>query len=370
MKKISIVVMTLLISMIMVVGCSNKQVVNTSKVQEVSKQENSKQEINKEEDKEESVEQDTQTKDKAENKEEENEVDKKVSEPINVATLNGPTGIGMVKLMEEDAESFHITAYQSPDEIVGKVVSGEVDIACVPSNLAAVLYGKTQGGIKLLGTNTLGVLYLVEQGQNVNSLADVKGKTILASGKGSTPEFILNTILLENGINPETDVTIEYMANHADVISALLADGENKVALIPEPHVTTAMTKGEGVRVVVDLNEEWKKAKNMDLPMGVIIASKDFVENKQNDLKIFVERYKESVEFVNSNVEEAAKLVAKHQIVPSEAIAKQAIPKCNIIFRSSQESKESLDTFYKIISEIEPKSVGGKLPDEAFYISE
>lgn len=362
-NKINLIVMILVVSMMMLVGCSNKAETNIPEKQELNNQENNKQEeIKVEESKVEKTESDEVKEEKIE--------DKKVSEPINIATLNGPTGMGMVKLMEEDSEAFNITAYQSPDEIVGKVVSGEIDIACVPSNLAAVLYNKTQGGIKLLGTNTLGVLYLVEQGTSINSLADVKGKTILASGKGSTPEFILNTILLENGINPETDVTIEYMANHADVISALLADGENKVALIPEPHVTTAMIKGEGVRVAVDLNEEWKKAKNMDLPMGVIIASKDFVENKQDDLDIFVERYKKSVEFVNSHVDEAAVLVAKHQIVPSEAIAKQAIPKCNIIFRSSQESKESLDEFYKIISEIEPKSVGGKLPDEAFYINE
>lgn len=293
-----------------------------------------------------------------------------ITEPIKIATLNGPTGIGMVKLIEESNEEFLITVYQSPDEIVGKVVSGEIDIACVPSNLAAVLYNKTEGNIQLLGTNTLGVLYLVEQGETIQSIEDLKGKTILASGKGSTPEFILNNILKENNIDPEKDVTIEYMANHTDVIGTLIANEENKVALLPEPHVTTARTKDETIRVAIDMNAEWKRIENMDLPMGVIIVNKNFVTNRQKELDIFVNKYKESVEFVNTQVDEAAKLVAKHQLVPNEEIAKEAIPKCNIVFIDSQNSKASLEKFYEIISKIEPKSVGGKLPDEAFYITQ
>lgn len=288
-------------------------------------------------------------------------------EPINIATLNGPTGLGMVKLMKEGNSLYNITTYQAPDEIVGKVVSGELDIACVPSNLAATLYNKTEGGIQLVGTNTLGVLYILEKGESINSIEDLKGKEIIASGKGSTPEFILNTLLLAYGIDPEKDVTVEYMANHSDVVSALVADESGKVALLAEPHVTTALSKEDTIRIAIDMNSEWKNTKNVDLPMGVVIASKEFATSRKKDLEAFVSDYIASVEFVNNQVDEAAKLAAEYKIVPNEEIAKQAIPKCNIVFIDAQTSKPAIETFYQIISEIEPKSVGGKLPDEAFY---
>lgn len=289
---------------------------------------------------------------------------KEPAAPMNIAALNGPTGMGLVKLMGE--EKYQTSIYQSPDEIVGKIVNEEVDIACVPSNVAAVLYNKTQGGIKLLATNTLGVLYIVENGNSVERVEDLKGKTILASGKGSTPEFILNHLLQANNINPESDVTIEYYANHADIASNLVAN-EGAIALLPQPFVTTVLTKNENIKIAIDLNAEWEESEEMDLPMGTIIATKSFAEERKADLKTFLEDYKASVEFVNTNVDEAAKLVAEYEIVPNEAIAKAAIPKCNIVFRDSEESKESLNKFYEILSANEPKAVGGKIPDEAFF---
>lgn len=289
-------------------------------------------------------------------------------EPISIATLNGPTGIGMIKLIEkqEEASDYQIDIYQSPDEIVGKVVSGELDVACVPSNLAAVLYNKTEGGIRLLGTNTLGVLYIVENGSSIASVEDLKGKTIYASGKGSTPDFILNHVLKSNGIDSEKNVKIEYLANHADIASQVMAN-EGSVALLPQPFVTTVTEKSDAVNVVLDLNELWYESEQMDLPMGVIIASEDFVTNNPKGVKTFLKDYEESVQYVAENLDEAAKLVAEFGLVPSEEIAKLAIPKCNIIFRDAGESKESLDAFYNILFKNDPKAVGGKLPDASFY---
>lgn len=288
---------------------------------------------------------------------------------IHIAALNGPTGMGIVKLMEEEKENYEISLYQNPDEIVGKVVNGEVDVACIPSNMGAVLYNKTKGNVKLLGINTLGVLYIVENGQTINKLEDLKGKTILASGKGSTPEFILNHVLSTVGIDYEKDVTIKYLANHADIASQLAAN-EGTIALLPQPFVTTVLAKNDKVRMAIDINEVWANSENVDLPMGVIIGQKEFVENRKADLKVFLEDYKKSVSFIEEDLDAAAELVAKYKIVPSAEVAKKAIPKCNIVFRDSQESKETLNKFYEIISKDEPKSVGGKIPDEAFYIKE
>lgn len=285
--------------------------------------------------------------------------------PIAIAALNGPTGMGMVKIME--TEPYAINLYQSPDEIVGKVVNNEIDIACVPSNLAAVLYNKTQGGVKLLATNTLGVLYVVENGNTIQSMEDLRGKTILVSGKGSTPEFIFKHLLEVNGIDSEKDVIIEYYANHADIASAL-ASTEGTIALLPQPFVTTVTMKNEKVKIALDLNEAWQEAEKQELPMGTIIATKDFVEKRPEALKRFLKDYEGSVSFVNSDVEEAAKLVAKYGIVPDENLAKIALPKCHIVYRDSKTSKDSLNQFFSIISKQEPKAIGGKLPDEAFYL--
>lgn len=291
-------------------------------------------------------------------------------EPLEVAALNGPTGIGMVQMLEEmegaENPKYNIVLYQSPDEIVGKVVSGELDIACVPSNLGAVLYNKTEGGIKLLGMNTLGVLYIVENGQTVQNIEDLKGKTILSSGKDSTPEFVLNYILNEAGLVPSEDVTVEFMGNHSDIASKLMAE-EGTIALLPEPFVTTVLAKDENIRMAIDVNEAWNNLNQMDLPMGIIVANANVVKDNAKGIEAFLEDYEASVKFVDENLEDAAALVEKFGIVPNAALAKVAIPKCNIVYRDSSDSEDSLNKFYEILEQANPKAVGGKLPDEAFY---
>lgn len=291
-------------------------------------------------------------------------------EPLEVAALNGPTGIGMVQMLEEmegaENPKYNIVLYQSPDEIVGKVVSGELDIVCVPSNLGAVLYNKTEGGIKLLGMNTLGVLYIVENGQTVQNIEDLKGKTILSSGKDSTPEFVLNYILNEAGLVPGEDVTVEFMGNHSDIASKLMAE-EGTIALLPEPFVTTVLAKDENIRMAIDVNEAWNNLNQMDLPMGIIVANANVVKDNAKGIEAFLEDYEASVKFVDENLEDAAALVEKFGIVPNAALAKVAIPKCNIVYRDSSDSEDSLNKFYEILEQANPKAVGGKLPDEAFY---
>ena len=291
-------------------------------------------------------------------------------EPLEVAALNGPTGIGMVQMLEEmegaENPKYNIALYQSPDEIVGKVVSGELDIACVPSNLGAVLYNKTEGGIKLLGMTTLGVLYIVENGQTVQNIEDLKGKTILSSGKDSTPEFVLNYILNEAGLVPGEDVTVEFMGNHSDIASKLMAE-EGTIALLPQPFVTTVLAKNENIRMAIDVNEAWNNLNQMDLPMGIIIANANVVKDNAKGIEAFLKDYETSVKFVDENLEDAAALVEKFGIVPNAALAKVAIPKCNIVYRDSSASKDSLNKFYEILEQANPKAVGGKLPDEAFY---
>lgn len=284
---------------------------------------------------------------------------------LKVAALNGPTGMGMVQLLE-DKEQYEVTLYQSPDEIVGKVVSGEVDLACVPSNMGAVLYNKTQKAVSLVGINTQGVLYIVENGNSINNLEDLKGKTIIASGKGGTPEYVLTQLLKSAGLDPEQDVTIDYLTNHTDVVTKLVAE-EGTIALLPEPHVTIATTKQASLLVAVDLNEAWQEKEGSTLPMGVILAQNTLVKEDEEALSSFLKDYEASVNFVNEKSEEAAALMEKYGIIAKKEIAIKAIPNCHIVLEQGETAKIHLETFYKVLEALNPKAIGGTLPDEAFY---
>lgn len=297
---------------------------------------------------------------------------------VNIAALNGPTGMGMVYFMSQ-AESdkitdnnYNFTIAASADEITPLIVQGKIDIAAVPANLASVLYNNTEGEVCVLAINTLGVLYIVENGETINSVEDLRGKTIYASGKGSTPEYALNYILTQNGIDPNTDVTIEYKSEHAECLSALMAD-ENGIAMLPQPFVTTAMTKSDTIRVALDLTSEWEKLSADDeegsaLITGVVVARKAFIEENPDAVSAFLKHYEESVEYVNTNIDEAAELIGSYGIVTTE-VAQKAIPACNITFIAGEEMKEKLSGYLNVLFEQNSASVGGQLPDDEFYFS-
>lgn len=293
-----------------------------------------------------------------------------------VAALKGPTAMGMVKMMSDDAASdsplYDFSIYASADEITPKLVQGELDIAAVPANLASVLYNNTEGQVQVLAINTLGVLYIVEDGDTVQSVEDLKGKTIFASGKGSTPEYALNYMLTQNGIDPETDVTIEWKSEHSECVASLAAT-ENAIAMLPQPFVTTAQAQSENLRVALDLTEEWDALQAdsetpSTLVTGVVVARTAFAEEHPEVVSAFLDRYQESVDYVNSNVEEAAQMVGQYEIVTAE-VAQKALPECNIVFIEGDEMKEKLSGYLSVLFEQNPQSVGGALPDDAFYFS-
>ncbi|MDV4152514.1 ABC transporter substrate-binding protein [Clostridium sp. AL.422] len=289
-----------------------------------------------------------------------------------VTVLKGPTGMGIVKMISDentkDEKDYEIMIANSVDEITPKIINEEIDIAAVPVNLASILYNNTDGKVVTLAINTLGVLYIVENGNSINTVEDLKGKTIYSSGKGAVPEYSLNYILEENGINPETDVNVEYKSEHTECLASLLND-EDGIAVLPQPFVTTALSKSENLRVALDLTEEWEalnKSNGGTLLTGVVVARKEFVDKYPEKVANFMEEYKKSVEFTNDNIDEAAKLIAETGIVP-EDVAKKAIPECNITFIAGSDMKEKLDGYLQVLYDANPKSVGGKLPDEAFY---
>lgn len=296
---------------------------------------------------------------------------------VKITALKGPTGMGIAKMISDEKnkedKKYDINIANSIDEITPKLVNKEIDIAAVPSNLASILYNNNGGEIKTLAVNTLGVLYIVENGNTVNNLEDLKGKTIYSSGKGATPEYALNYVLKENGINPDKDLKIEYKSEHTECLSALLND-KNGIALLPQPFVTIALTKNENLRVALDLTKEWD-ALNKDkkdgsaLITGVVVARKEFIDKYPQKVKNFLEEYKKSVDFTNNNIEEASKLIGENGIVQAE-VAKMAIPKCNITFIDGKDMKDKLSGYLKVLYDANQKSVGGKMPSDDFYYIE
>lgn len=291
---------------------------------------------------------------------------------IKVAALKGPTAMGMVKIMEdaslgEAANEYSFTIAGAADEITAGLIKGDFDVAAVPCNLASVLYNKTEGKIKLAGINTLGVLYIVETGDSIHSVEDLKGKTIYSTGLGTTPQYTLNYILSSNGIDPEKDVTVEYKSEATEV-AAILSESDDAIAMLPQPFVTTVMMNNDKVRIALDTTEEWEAIAEDESSVvtGVVVVRKEFLEENKEAFDAFLEEYKVSAAFSNSNIEEAASLIEKYDIFKA-AVAKKAIPYCNITMVTGQEMTNKVEGYLKTLFDQNPQSIGGKLPAEDFY---
>ena len=284
------------------------------------------------------------------------------AEPVNIAALKGPTGMGISYMMDQ-TDKYNVELQDAPDVVVGKFVSGEIDIAAVPINLAATLYNKTEGNVVLLNLDTLGVLYIVENGDSIQSIADLAGKTIYASGEGATPQFVLDYLLAQNGLTDQ--VKVEYVGEHT-ALAAMVASGEAQIAILPEPFVSAVTVKNPDVRVALDLNESWEAASGTKLVMGVYIANRTFYKEHPDQIKAFLADYAASVEKVNSSAD-AAQKIADLGIVGSAAIATQAIPRSYIVSITGDEMKSAAAAMLNVLFTANPKSVGGKLPGDDLY---
>ena len=298
-----------------------------------------------------------------------------VADPIDVKVtgLSGPTTMGLVKMMDDvdngliTSNNYEINIAKSPDELVPLVAKGEVDIALLPSNLGANLFKQTKGNVQALTINTLGVLYVVEKGNNINTINDLEGKTLCATGKGATPELSLNHVLSLNGLTDK--VTLEFKSAPNECIALMQAD-KNTISMLPEPFVTTALKGDEELRVALDLTKEWDAVEtNSQIVTGITIVNTQFAKENPEAVKDFLTHYQESINYVNSDVENGAKLVGKYNIVP-EPIAKIAIPKANIVFIEGDEMKNTLSGYLQVLFDQNPKLVGGAMPTDEFYYAE
>ena len=293
------------------------------------------------------------------------------AQTVRIAGLKGPTTMGLVNLlpMEEAgtaALDYDLQLYGAADEIVPLLTKGELDMAAIPANLAATLYQKTEGAIQVMAVNTLGVLYVVEKGDTIHSVADLAGRTILSTGKGTTPEYVLRYLLEQNGLDPDTDVTIEFYSEATEV-TAQMAVAEDAVAVLPQPYVTSASMQDDTLRVALDLTEEWDKVCDTQLITGVTVVRTAFAQEHPDVVAAFLEEYAASVDAANNDLDGTAALCEEQGVVAKAAIAKAALPACNIVCITGDEMQADVEGYLQVLYDADPASVGGAMPDQGFY---
>ena len=289
-------------------------------------------------------------------------------EKLSVFAMNGPTGISLVKLTQN--EKYEFTFADSADEAMADLISGRFDIASIPTNLAAILNNKAAGTYKIVAVNTLGVLYLLDSTGEIKSVSDLRGKTVHATGEGLIPGFVLEYVLTKNGLEIGKDVNIEYYSSPADVGSLLLS-GNAEIAMLPQPYVTTILTKAQGaLTTALDMTEEFDKVSKSGtrLMTSCIVVNTKTVSSNKIDVEAFLSEVSESVEYVNTHTDEAASEVAKLGIIPSEEIAKKAIPLCNTVCLYGDDMKNAAVGFYNELYLFKPSLCGGKVPGDELFI--
>lgn len=293
---------------------------------------------------------------------------------VKVGALKGATTLGLLPLEDKAAngeagENYEFSMMTAADELLSMMIKGELDIALLPSNVASILYQKTNGGVTVIDINTLGVLYMVSGDSSVTGVEDLAGRTIYLTGKGTTPDYVLHYILSGNGMDADSDCTLEYKSEATEV-AALLAENPDAIGLLPQPFVTAACAQNDALSVILDMNAEWEKLQGEDgsrLVTGVTVVRNEFLQEHENAVATFMEEHQASAQSMNSDVENGAKLAAASEIIAKEPIALKAIPKCNITYIDGADMKQALSGYLEVLYEQNPESIGGALPGDDFY---
>ena len=293
---------------------------------------------------------------------------------VKVGALKGATTLGLLPLEDKAAngeagENYEFSMMTAADELLPMMIKGELDIALLPSNVASILYQKTNGGVTVIDINTLGVLYMVSGDSSVTGVEDLAGRTIYLTGKGTTPDYVLHYILSGNGMDADSDCTLEYKSEATEV-AALLAENPDAIGLLPQPFVTAACAQNDALSVILDMNAEWEKLQGEDgsrLVTGVTVFRNEFLQEHENAVAAFMEEHQASAQSMNSDVENGAKLAAASGIIAKEPIALKAIPKCNITYIDGADMKQAMSGYLEVLYEQNPESIGGALPGDDFY---
>lgn len=292
---------------------------------------------------------------------------------VRIGGLKGPTSMGLVFLQEQAEngqakQAYEFTMAAAADELLPLMIKGELDIALIPANVASVLYGKTEGGISVLNINTLGVLYMVSGDDSIDSMESLRGRTIYLTGKGTTPDYVLQYLLTANGIDV-SECTLEYRSEATEV-AALLAEQPQAIGLLPQPFVTVACAQNEQLKVVLDMNEQWNLVQGeggSSMVTGVTVVRNAFLQEHPETVTTFMTEHAASVRAIQEDPDKGAELVVAAGIIAKEPIARKAIPQCNITCLDGENMRQALSGYLQVLYDLAPQAVGGALPEESFY---
>lgn len=305
-------------------------------------------------------------------KESESEVSLNTELEIKIAVLNGTTGFGIAKLINDKnagnaALNYNISVETDASNVTAALINGSIDIAALPTNAAANVYNKTEGKIQIMAVNTLGVLYVVTSDKvNIESFADLEGKTVYCPAQN--PEFVFKYLCKKNNLTPGENITIDTAYAQPADLRAAVASGAVDIAVLPEPMVTIAQSANNQLKVALDLTQEWNKVGDgSTLAQGCIVVRTEFAQNHPMEVAKFLEEYKASVEFTNEKPSDVSEMIVAAGIFSAAPVAAKAIPKCNICYVEKTEMATYLNGFFSALFEIAPASIGGKIPDNGIY---
>lgn len=372
-KKVAAVVLSVLLGASMLTGCGSQDNSAQSGETTVSDADSANEDAEQEAETTVTDEQEQTEPSVAEEEAKDAEKEETGGVTVRIGSLKGPTSMGLVYLMDQAKKgdtdnNYEFTMAAAADEILPSMISGDLDIALVPANVASVLYNKTQGGVSVIDINTLGVLYMLSGDTSVTSMADLKGRTVYLTGKGTTPDYIMQYLLEQNGLSTD-DVKLEYKSEATEV-AAVLVEEQDAIGVLPQPFVTAACAQNENLAVVMDLTQEWDAVQGEGgsrLVTGVTIVRNDFLDEYSDAVESFRKDHKESADYANENVEAAAELVAAEGIIEKAPVAAKAMPKCNITYIDGDEMKTALSGYLQVLFAQDPTSVGGAVPGDDFY---
>ena len=236
---------------------------------------------------------------------------------------------------------------------------GENAIVLMTAGRAARMYQISSGEYQMLAITNLCGPQLLVKGASPSSWDELRGRTIHAKANDPDQIAILRHLLVENGLDPDMNVTIEtdsspyYRPEDSQKGDVYLLDPYNAAA---------AMAADSSLTLLADLGEEWA-----DLSLGQIVAGCAVARTE------FVQAHPEAISAFLSGMEQSSAAMSDPDTAvnywsnPNQDVLLAALPHCGIAFVTGQDMKDLAEDYYLSLFQADPDAIGGGLPYDDFY---
>ncbi|HPT20665.1 MAG TPA: ABC transporter substrate-binding protein [Bacteroidales bacterium] len=291
------------------------------------------------------------------------------TQAFTIATLKGPSSMGMIRMIDSlkrgSVHKIEVMILNEPIQVRKMMIDGSADFAILPTTMAAIVYNKGME-YRLVAIPVWGTLYLFGSDTTITRWADLRGKKVNLMARGMTPDVLFRYLLQKNGINPENDISLDYtFPTHIDLANAI-ASGQADLGVISEPLASMAMERNKNLRLIFDLDDEWKKIEGIPITETAFMAKKSVLKNNRQMVEKLLSSYDASTRWVNQNPDSAAALMVKYDILPNSNVAISSIPRSNLNFVRAKDVKSQIEDYLNVFYNMNPDIIGGKIPDEDF----